>query len=160
MKQLVRNTLRLLRQGLLLAALPTAWAQHATAATDYVQLTNLPTLYVDTEDGASVKSKETYVKCTVRYVDSEGITLYDAANIRGRGNSTWNLAKKPYRLKFDKKQRFLGADRAKAKSWTLLANYADKSLIRNAIASYIGTFAGQPFTPAAQFADLVLNGEY
>lgn len=132
----------------------------AAAADEYPQLTNVPTLYIDTEGGASVKSKETYVKCTVRYVDADSITIYDAANIRGRGNSTWGFAKKPYRLKFDKKQRFLGPDRAKAKSWTLLANHADKSLIRNAVASFVGTFAGQPFTAAAQPVDLVLNGEY
>ena len=54
----------------------------------------------------------------------------------------------------------MGPKRAKAKSWTLLANFADKTLLRNAVAACIGDFAGQPFTAGAQFVDLVLNGTY
>ncbi len=125
------------------------------------QLTNLPTIYIETENHAEITSKENYVKASLYWVDAEGEKVYENnLGIRGRGNSTWNMAKKPYRLKFDKKTEFLGPDRAKAKSWTMLANYADKSLIRNAVASCIGSFAGQPFTAAAQFVDVVLNGEY
>ncbi len=130
------------------------------SAADYRQLSNLPTVYVETEGRADITSKETYLPATLRYVDADGETLYDALGIRGRGNSTWGLAKKPYRIKFDKKQEFLGPERAKAKSWTLLANHADKTLIRNAVTSCIGSFAGQPFTAAAQFVDLVVNGTY
>ncbi len=130
------------------------------SAQDYPQKSNIPTLYIDTENHQSITSKETYVKATLRYVDAEGEKYYDALGIRGRGNSTWGLAKKPYRIKFDKKQEFLGPDHAKAKSWTLLANYADKSLMRNALAACLGEFVGQPFTAAARFVDLVLNGKY
>lgn len=124
------------------------------------QLSNLPTVYVETEGGADIVSKDEYLPATLRYVDEKGETLYEALGIRGRGNSTWGMEKKPYRIKFEKKQEFLGPDRAKAKSWTLLANHADNTLIRNAVASCIGSFAGQPFTAAAQFVDLVVNGTY
>ena len=130
------------------------------SAQDYSQKTNLPTVYIETQNHQSIASKENYLKATLRYVDAEGEKYYDALGIRGRGNSTWGLAKKPYRIKFDKKQEFLGGKHAKAKSWTLIANYADKSLMRNALASYIGDLAGLPFTAAAQFVDLVLNGQY
>lgn len=127
----------------------------------YTQKSNLPTLYIETENHAGIPSKkEDYVKATIHLVDGGKVTVYDALGIRGRGNSTWGLAKKPYRLKFDKKQEFLGPERAKAKSWTLLANHGDKTLMRNAVAAHIGSFAGQPFTAAVQFVDLVLNGEY
>lgn len=130
------------------------------SAQDYSQKTNLPTVYIETQNYQSIASKENYLKATLRYVDADGEKYYDALGIRGRGNSTWGLAKKPYRIKFDKKQEFLGSKHAKAKSWTLLANYADKSLMRNALAAYIGDLAGQPFTAAAQFVDLVINGKY
>ncbi|MDE6649988.1 MAG: CotH kinase family protein [Muribaculaceae bacterium] len=130
------------------------------SAQNYPQKSNLPTIYIETENHQAINSKETYLRATLRYVDADGEKFYDALGIRGRGNSTWKLAKKPYRIKFDKKQEFLGSDHAKAKSWTLLANYADKSLMRNALAAHIGAFAGQPFTAAAQFVDLVLNGNY
>jgi len=128
--------------------------------TEYTKITNLPAIYIETEGGVAITSKEDYVRATLHYVDDAGVTTYDALGIRGRGNSTWGLDKKPYRIKFDKKQTFLGPDRAKAKSWTLLANHTDKTLMRNALASYIGELAGQPFTAAAQFVDLVLNGTY
>lgn len=130
------------------------------SAQDYPQKSNLPTVYIETENHKSITSKETYIKATLRYVDGDEETYYDALGIRGRGNSTWGLAKKPYRIKFDKKQEFLGPEHAKAKSWTMLANYPDKSLMRNALAACLGEFAGQPFTAAAQFVDLVLNGRY
>lgn len=123
-------------------------------------MTDLPTLYIETEGGQDITSKEDYIYSTLYYVDETGTTQYDDVQIRGRGNSTWGLAKKPYRLKFSSKVRFLGDDYANAKSWTLLANYADKTLMRNAVAACIGDFAGQPFTAAAQFVDLVLNGVY
>lgn len=127
---------------------------------DYAQLTNLPTLYVETLNGRSITSRTTYTLCNLIYVDGGETVVYDSVEIRGRGNSTWNLAKKPYRIKFPESIRFLGKGRAKARSWTLLANHADKSLIRNAIASEVGTFVGQPFTAGARFVDLVLNGTY
>lgn len=130
------------------------------AAQTYPQKSNLPTVYIETENRQTITSKENYINATLRYVDGNGEKHYDALGIRGRGNSTWGLAKKPYRVKFNKKKDFLGPDHAKAKSWTFLANYADKSLMRNALAAELGRAAGQPFTAAAQFVDLVLNGQY
>lgn len=130
------------------------------ADADFPQLTDVPTLYIDAQDHAPITSKETYVPAVIRWVDAEGVTTYDDGSIRGRGNGTWVWDKKAYRIKFDKKKKFLGEGRANAKSWTLLANFADKTLIRNGVASEIGTLCGQPFTAAAEFVDLVLNGEY
>lgn len=132
----------------------------SAAQESYPQLTNIPTIYLETENNQEIVSKEEYCRATLHFVDESGDKYYDALGVRGRGNSTWNLAKKPYRLKFDKKQEFLGSDHAKAKSWTLLANHTDKTLMRNALAAYVGSLAGQPFVASAQFVDLVLNGRY
>lgn len=126
----------------------------------YTQLTNLPTVYIETFDNRSVTSKTTYVYATMTYVDASRIVQYDSLQIRGRGNSTWGLAKKPYRIKFKESTKFLGKGFAKNKSWTLLANHADKSLLRNAVTFAMGDFLGQDFSPAAHFVDLVLNGTY
>lgn len=131
------------------------------AAQEHRRLTNLPHVYIDTFTGYDVTSKTVQIGARMWYVDEQDhVTLYDSITIRGRGNSTWNLAKKPYRIKLPKKARLLGSTHANAKKWTLLANHGDKSLIRNALASYIGELCGQPFTPAAQFVDLTLNGNY
>ena len=124
------------------------------------QLTNLPTIYINTYDGYNITSKDSYKYANLWRVDGETIERYDSMKIRGRGNSTWNLAKKPYRIKFNEKERFLGKSRANARNWTLMANHADKTLIRNAVASFIGTELGQVFTPAASFVDLYINDKY
>lgn len=123
--------------------------------------TNLPAIYIETFNKVSITSKETYVYATMWYVDeNDSVTRYDSLQIRGRGNSTWGLRKKPYRLKFQSKEKFLGKGYAKAKSWTLLANAGDKTLIRNAVTSAMGEFMGMKFNPAYKFVDLNLNGTY
>lgn len=130
-------------------------------AEDHHRLTNLPHLYINTFTSADVTSKTNEVWAQLYLVDErDQVTYYDSIAIRGRGNSTWNMKKKPYRIKFQKKTRLLGSDRANAKKWTLLANHGDKTLFRNALASYIGDLCGQTFTPAAKFVDLTLNGDY
>lgn len=123
--------------------------------------TNLPALYINTFDGRNITSKTNYVNAQLVYMDEEShVTKWDTIQIRGRGNSTWNMSKKPYRIKFLKKQRFLGEERANAKSWTLLANAGDKTMLRNAITSAMGELAGLPFNPAYKFVDLIMNGTY
>lgn len=54
------------------------------------------------------------------------------AEVKGRGNYTWTLAKKPYQIKLDGSKPVLGM--GSAKTWILLANYADMSLMRNKLA--------------------------
>ncbi|MCM1312171.1 MAG: CotH kinase family protein [Bacteroides sp.] len=133
----------------------------AGAQAKYERLTNLPAVYIRTYDNVPITSKTTYVLATMWYVDeNDQVTQYDSLEIRGRGNSTWGLAKKPYKLKFHVKEKFLGNDHANAKKWTMLANAGDKTLMRNAVTSLLGEFTGLPFNPAAKFVDLTLNGTY
>ena len=133
----------------------------AGAAQTTDQLTNIPTVYVVTDNSAPINSKEIYTTGTVTVASGdEAQCCTDVAmGIRGRGNSTWGMPKKPFRIKFDKKQRFLN-NNANAKNWVLLANYADKTLLRNAIAFEISSFVGMEYTPSITFVDLVVNGEY
>lgn len=146
------------RMSLMLAMGVALFSAHAQ---QYARRTNLPAVYINTYSGQDVTSKTEYVMSTLRYVDeSDSVVTYDSVQIRGRGNSTWNMAKKPYRIKFNTKQKFLGKGYAKAKSWTLLANAADKTLMRNAITSAMGKFEGLKFNPACKFVDFILNGVY
>ena len=124
------------------------------------QLTNLPTLYINTYDGYPITSKTYYKYARMWRIEDDSIAFYDSLQIRGRGNSTWRLEKKPYRIKFQKKQKFLGKGHAKAKNWTLMANHVDKTLLRNALASFIAKRFGQVFVPSSLHVDVVLNGEY
>ncbi|MBR2475558.1 MAG: CotH kinase family protein, partial [Bacteroidaceae bacterium] len=138
-------------------------AEYVATFTDmYSQLTTVPTIYINTENGVGVTSKEDYVNAyvTVRGAENEEDNITEVlTEIKGRGNSTWGMAKKPYRLKFDEKIKFLGNE-AKEKNWVLLANYADKTLMRNALAFETArNMMNFGFTPSVTFVDVVLNGE-
>ena len=128
---------------------------------DVHRLTNLPHVYINTFTGMAITNKTEYVYARMWYVDEDDqVTFYDSLQIRGRGNSTWNMLKKPYKLKFQQKEKLLGKGHAKTKKWTLLANHGDKTLIRNAITSLMGERVGLKFNPAAKFVDLTLNDSY
>lgn len=81
--------------------------------------------------------------------------------IKGRGNSSWtNTPKKSYTVKFDKKQSFLGMDRHK--NFALVANYFDKTLLRNTIAYDLSDliFTDLAWTPDNINVNLFINGVY
>ena len=131
------------------------------ALAQWNKITDLPAVYIETFDHMPIYSKETYIYANIYIVNDEGhLETYDSVQIRGRGNSTWNMSKKPYRIKFKQKEKLLGKGYAKAKKWTLLANAADKTLMRNALTSALGEFTSLKFNPAAKFVDVVLNGQY
>lgn len=83
---------------------------------------------------------------------------YNLDYIRGRGNSTWNVDKKPYKIKLDKSANLLGM--GKNKHWVLLANRYDNSKLRNKITYWLSQRMGMEFTPKCVFVDVVMNGRY
>lgn len=48
----------------------------------------------------------------------------------------------------------------KDKDWALIANYADKSLMRNYISYRLSSALNAYYAPRCEFAELYLNGEY
>ncbi|GHV39493.1 hypothetical protein AGMMS49546_11640 [Spirochaetia bacterium] len=99
--------------------------------------TGLPVIYINTVSGQEITSRENYIKTNIKIVDSAnpGNNLENTAykdEIRGRGNTSWGAPKKPYRIKFDKKTSLFGYEQAK--SWVLLANYLDPTLLMNTVA--------------------------
>ncbi|HZY74602.1 MAG TPA: CotH kinase family protein, partial [Edaphobacter sp.] len=78
--------------------------------------------------------------------------------IKGHGNSTWGMPKKPYNLKLTSKAGLLGM--ASAKKWVLLANYDDKTMLRNSLAFHLSEMFGLEWTPHSKFVELYLNGNY
>ena len=125
--------------------------------------TGLPVVYINTEGYKNVTSKDKYLNATFTltediYTRAAGDSWTSPVKIKGRGNSTWTLPKKPYKIKFDEKVSVLGEP--KAKSWLLLANYADKAMIRNATAFYMGYNSNLPYTTRYHFVDLFMNDVY
>ncbi len=89
---------------------------------------------------------------------SEFSEISGTMQIRGRGQSTWDMPKKPYKLKFDEKSKVLGM--RSNKDWALLANYTDKSLLRNAVAMRLSEICGMSWTPAHVPVEVYLNNSY
>lgn len=126
------------------------------------QLTNLPTVVINTEGSQEIVSKEDELSSTVYIISEDGTNLLATTEtgVRGRGNASWDyFPKKPYRLKFKSKQSPLGAP-ASAKKWTLISNYSDKSLMRNILAFEASRRIGQAYTPYCHPVDVIVNGEY
>jgi hypothetical protein len=147
--------------GLLSAGMMLLSGTMPASAESYTLKSDLPAVYLNTDDGNDITSTETYVTSTLNYVGTDGsVTPYEGVKVRGRGSAMFQLAKKPYKLKFASKVRLLGSSRANAKKWNLMAHHGDKTLIRNAVASYIADLTGQPFSPGCQFVDFSLNGKY
>lgn len=121
----------------------------------------LPVLRITTDNGAPIVSKEVYITGQMSLVSNVAgaPAVNGGLQIRGRGNSTWDLhPKKPYRLKLTDKQSLLGMP--SSKDWVLLANYSDKTLLRNAAALDLGAKLGFPWTPRSAFVEVYLNGRY
>lgn len=115
---------------------------------------------IDIANGAEVTDRENYLQAVVRIEsDLESDRLVEApAEIRGRGNSTWNMPKKPYRLRLKTAAPVLGMPAER--DWALLANFADKTLARNKVAMMLGEKLGMAWTPRSRFVELRINGEY
>ncbi|ARV15184.1 CotH kinase family protein [Polaribacter sp. SA4-12] len=131
--------------------------------TYYIEIsyfTGLPRILINTNN-AAIDSKENYVEGSVTVKGGlyfEDLTTQEM-KIRGRGNSTWFLhPKKPYQLKFGDKTPMLGME--EDKKWLFLAEYSDKSLMRNKISLDLGAMSNLEYTPKAEYAEVFLNDKY
>ena len=121
--------------------------------------TGLPVIYVDTEGGAAIVSKENFVKATLslREPGSRERSEPLSCSIRGRGNTTWSWPKKPYLIKLDSKASLLGMPAHKR--WVLLANFMDRTMMRNLVAMRVSSMTSLDWTPRCRSVELVLNGK-
>ena len=126
----------------------------------FYQVTNLPTVSIHTKDGVIPYDKVHEIVSQLTIISDNGTKLLsEPGTVRERGNASRDFPKKPYRIKFDKKQHVLDAP-AKAKKWTLINNYGDKTLMRNLLAFELSKRLGMPYTPYGTAVDVLLNGEY
>jgi len=118
---------------------------------------SMPHIYITTTNGVPVVSKDDYITATIKIEGNEAFKDYTGTTkIKGRGNSTWNYPKKPYRLKLDKKAPLLGLE--EEKDWVLLANYIDPTLMLNGVAMKAGQLLKMPYTNHIIPVDLTING--
>lgn len=127
-----------------------------------VSNTGLPVVVIETPGAVTIPPKtEDWVAGTlIKIYTADGALDYEGAkdNIRGRGNSTWEFPKKPYAIKLDKKASILGMP--KHKRWVLLANWMDRTMIRNSVAFRISELTELEWTPRGQSVEVIVNGKH
>ena len=131
------------------------------ATVDKAYASGLPIVFINTPDATAITSKTDWMdNASIVIQNTDGTTDYisNALKIRGRGNSTWSYPKKPYALKLDKKAKILGMP--KHKRWCLLANWMDRTLMRNDVTFQIARQTGLAWTPRGQFVEVILNGTH
>jgi len=126
----------------------------------FYQPTNLPVLSIHTESGNDPTSRYTDIPASLSLVRQDGSKIFSSeCTIRYRGNGSYEMPKKGYRVKLSQKHRMAGSP-AKAKKWALIPSYGDKTLMRNILAFDISRRMEMAYTPFCQPIDLYVNGEY
>ncbi len=119
---------------------------------------DVPRIFIET---TTWLTKE-YSPCTVSVTGGKNDTFETlfskGAKIKIRGKSTAKAEKKPYRIKFEDKTSVAGIE--EGKSWILLANMFDKSMIRNYLALTLARDMGMTWTPECRFVDVYVDGEF
>ena len=129
----------------------------------------LPLMFINTENGDSVLDKETKIPAGLWIEIPENCPEKDFAlgskdapislEIKGRGNSTWKMPKKPYKLKFTKKTAILGMP--KHKHFALQACYGNAIDWGAAVGGMeLGRLTGMPWCSRVEPVELILNGTY
>jgi hypothetical protein len=141
-------------------------ARNANGPGEWTKLTarsyapTLPVVSIVTEDREPITSKEEYLDASVKIKpNGTNVTKFKGdLKIRGRGNSSWSAPKKPYKLKLAEKSELMGMPASK--HWALLANYYDRSQLRNSAAMFLGEQTQLAWTPRMHHVEVQLNGEY
>lgn len=85
-------------------------------------------------------------------------TTYDDVEIKGRGNHTWTKIKKPYQIKFSEKTSLFNY--GATKKWVLLANYLDKTHLRNDVAFFLAEMLDKNYTYRGKPIELYIDNNY
>ncbi len=160
-------------------ALPSGTVTDAFAFEDEVVLTNerggteynvhimqgsLPAVFLLSESGAMRaihSSKENREPGQIVFIEADGEVCVegDLQHIRIRGNVTTEYPKKAYQIKLEKKAELIeGA--GKARTWVLLADHLDMSLLRNRITLDLAREIGVQWAVCCRSVDVYTNGEY
>ena len=133
-----------------------------TQAVKVLQSANIGAMFLTTESGsmsAVHANKDHREPGGLIIVDETGKTEYsdELLEIKGRGNTTWAMGKKPYQIKINKTNLF---GMGKAKTWILLANAYDNALQRNLLVYNMGLDMGMEYSPECTPVDLYANNVY
>lgn len=125
----------------------------------------LPVIYINTENGIDVEHRSVYINAEMKIkLDDDNKKFnnlytedFNSIEIRGRGNSTWGMPKKPYHIKLSEKTSLFGM--SKSRDWILLANALDGTNLRNTLSYNLSGEFGL-YSIKTIHVELVFNGKY
>ena len=147
----------------------TAKVGNGTAFTVRImQATNLPTIYL-TSTNANTQgrsyvdsSKRNTTTAALKMIDAAGneISTMDIKELKARGNSTFTYAaKKSYQMKLETASDLL-QNGENVKTWVLLANYFDATLMHDKLFKDMAAALGMSYTASCDWVNLYYDGEY
>ena len=133
----------------------------------FMQGSQIPSMFIKSDDLAkgrefvdSVKGNE--ATGTMVLVDASGNKVYNGAltEIKARGNSTfYGYDKKAYQIKLDNKTDLIG-NGEDIKTWLLLANYGDATMMHDKFVKDLAKEMGIEYTADSEWVNLWYDGEY
>lgn len=103
--------------------------------------------------------KSNSASATAAITDADGtLETADVKKIKGRGNSTWGKAKKPYNITF--KDNVTIGSMNECKKFSMLANYQDDSLSRNRFLYDLSDAVDMPYASDSRYVDFYSDGYY
>ena len=119
----------------------------------------LPRLVIETKDFAGIRDRETEIPSHLQiYGEKAPESEVYELTVRGRGNSSFKMPKYGLKLEFKDKVNLFGMP--KNRDWALIANYGDKTHLRNYMMTRLSEWLGAKYTPKMQFVEVYLNRKY
>lgn len=134
----------------------------ANSGVDIKSPSDMPAVYItlDNKVRQSAIPRNEYIPASFTL---DGFGIYDdisetPVSIKGRGNYSWGLPKKPYNIIFEEKLDL--CDMGKARKWTLIANWSDKTLMRNYLTLNLSLDVGISYASECRMINFYVNDKY
>jgi hypothetical protein len=119
----------------------------------------IPRIVIETKDFRQIRDKDTKIPGHFQiYGSNAPETGVWEMTIRGRGNSSFKMPKYGYKIKFSEKREIFGM--SANREWVLLANFRDKTHLKNFISSQLAETLGDEYSTRSKFVELYINREY
>ncbi|MCL2774983.1 MAG: CotH kinase family protein [Oscillospiraceae bacterium] len=129
----------------------------------------MPVVIINT-GGVDITTKDFYIPGKISIINTDPEHTLDGFNmeIRLRGNHSSTYVDNPYpynkisyRVNLYKDLNLLGQGKGPAKTWTLLANLEDQTLIREAMGyGFAAQLDNIPYVSSLSYVEVYYNGEY
>lgn len=144
-----------------------AAGQYKAMEVKVLRSSSIPSMFITSDDPSqgreyvdASKTNETTARMTLTGTD--GAVLYSGAlaQIKARGNSTFaHFEKKSYQIKLSEKSDLIGQNET-VKTWVLLANYGDATLMHDKFFKDLAAQMDMPYVAGCDWVNLWYDGEY